>query len=345
MKRVRQPFFRPSRNTWFVQLDGKQINLGPDEDAAWARYHELMAQRSKKTELPASTVPYVVVILDQYIEWLRNRVAEGTKAQRTYDWYFSYVQSFTKAITSTLTIDQLQPIHVYQWVDAQTGWKSGKRGAMTAIQRAFNWACRAGLLKTLGNKSPIAHLEKPQQGRREQLVSADEYAKVLAFAKDQEFGDLLELSWETGCRPHELFTVEAHFVDLESCRWVFPVRESKGKKYQRVVYLTDKALAITKRVMVKNPTGPMLRNTDGIKWCGSSVNCRFQRIRDKLGVKYSLYAFRHAFVTGALISGLDAVTTSVLAGHRDTTMIARHYSHLTQRPDFLRKAANQAKGA
>src|SRR5213078_4008018 len=134
MKRVRQPFFRPSRNTWFVQLDGKQINLGPDEGAAFTRYYEL-------------------------------------KAQRTYAWYFTYVQSFTKAITSTLTIDQLQPIHIYQWVDAQAGWKSGERGAMTAIQRAFNWACRAGLLESPGNKSPIAHLEKPQQGRREQLVS------------------------------------------------------------------------------------------------------------------------------------------------------------------------------
>jgi hypothetical protein len=114
MKRVRQPLFRPSRNTWFVQLDGKQINLGPDEDAAFARYCELMAQRSQKTELPASTIPYVVVILDPYIEWLRSRVAEGTKAERTHDWYFTYIQSFTKAITSTLTIDQDQPIHIYQ---------------------------------------------------------------------------------------------------------------------------------------------------------------------------------------------------------------------------------------
>jgi integrase len=88
---------------------------------------------------------------------------------------------------------------------------------------------------------------------------------VLALAKDQEFQDLLELSWETGCRPHELFTVEARYVDLESCRWVFPVRESKGKKYQRVVYLTDKALAITQGLVVKNPTGPMLAGPVGMR--------------------------------------------------------------------------------
>ncbi len=87
-----------------------------------------MAQRSQKTELPASSIPYVVVILDQYIEWLRNRVAEGTKAQRTYDWYFTYVQSFSKAITSTLTIDQLQPIHIYQWLTPRPAGRAASAG-------------------------------------------------------------------------------------------------------------------------------------------------------------------------------------------------------------------------
>ena len=42
------------------------------------------------------------------------------------------------------------------------------RGAMTSVQRALNWAARAGLLKCVGGKSPLASLEKPQQGRREQ---------------------------------------------------------------------------------------------------------------------------------------------------------------------------------
>jgi len=25
-----KPFFRPKKNRWFVQLDGKRLNLGPD---------------------------------------------------------------------------------------------------------------------------------------------------------------------------------------------------------------------------------------------------------------------------------------------------------------------------
>ena len=68
------------------------------------------------------------------------------------------------------------------------------------------------------------------------------------------------------------------------------------------------------------------------------------RLEWDYGTKYSLYAMRHAFCTEALENGLDAVTVSVLMGHRDTTMISRTYSHLTQRHDHLRQAANRARG-
>ena len=43
------------------------------------------------------------------------------------------------------------------------------------------------------------------------------------------------------------------------------------------------------------------------------------------------------------VRGIDAVTVSILAGHRDTTMISRHYSHLTERHDHLSSAAKKAR--
>jgi integrase/recombinase XerC len=322
MRHFPKPFFRPKKDRWYVQLDGKQINLGSDRDAAFERYHALMAGRSQPRTapavLPASDQALVITVLDEFLDWLARRVEEGTKATRTYDWYEQYLNSFGSFETDTyrvkdLTVDELEPIHVYQWADAQPRWKTGRRGAMIAVQRAFNWAAKAGLLKSLSGRSPLAAIEKPPQGRREQLVTPDEFARVLTLVRDRQFQDLLCLSWETGGRPHELFSVEARFVDLANARWVFPVQDSKGKKVQRVIYLTDQALEITGRVMLKNPHGPMLRNTDGLPWCMSSVNCRFRRLRDRLGVKYSLYAFRHSFCTFALAAGkLDAVTVSVL---------------------------------
>lgn len=38
-----EPFFRPKKNRWYVQLGGKQINLGPDEAQARIRWHQLMS--------------------------------------------------------------------------------------------------------------------------------------------------------------------------------------------------------------------------------------------------------------------------------------------------------------
>ena len=43
MSHYPKPFFRPGRRLWYVQIQGKQINLGPDEAEALRRYHELMA--------------------------------------------------------------------------------------------------------------------------------------------------------------------------------------------------------------------------------------------------------------------------------------------------------------
>ena len=42
--------------------------------------------------------------------------------------------------------------------------------------------------------------------------------------------------------------------------------QSKGKERQRIVYLADKALAITKRLMARHLGGPLFLNTDGKPW-------------------------------------------------------------------------------
>ncbi len=60
------------------------------------------------------------------------------------------------------------------------------------------------------------------------------------------------------------------------------------------------------------------------------------------GPKCSLYTFRHSWATRTLERGVDAVTVSVLLGHRDTTMLSRVYSHPMQRRDHLLDALRKA---
>ena len=128
-----KPFFRKELNRWAVQLDGKQINLGPDKEAAFHRYHELMAARSAG---PAAVPdrngkPVVAAILDAYLDWLGHRCKEGSKARRTYEWCATFIQSFLDSLPcpGTFTADQLGPAHVYRWVDDHPGWKRSKRAA------------------------------------------------------------------------------------------------------------------------------------------------------------------------------------------------------------------------
>jgi len=73
-----KPWFRKNRKLWYVEFNGKQVNLGPDRDKAFRKYHELMAQ-------PA---PQIVVtdtlagICDQFLDWVAKH-----RAADTFEWY------------------------------------------------------------------------------------------------------------------------------------------------------------------------------------------------------------------------------------------------------------------
>ena len=76
-------------NAWFVQVGGKQVNLGPDREAALRRYHELMRQ-PKVFRSPAAA-ENVLSLLDAFLDWRQKH-----KAGRTYDWYRAYLESFAR---------------------------------------------------------------------------------------------------------------------------------------------------------------------------------------------------------------------------------------------------------
>ena len=77
--------------------------------------------------------------------------------------------------------------------------------------------------------------------------------------------------------------VEARNVDLANQRWVFAKSESKTKRLSRIVYLTDPAWDITKRLMLSHPTGRLFRNTNTKPWTTDAVNCGFLRLQMRMG--------------------------------------------------------------
>ena len=335
MARFRKPFFRPVRGLWYVWHDGKQVNLGADKDAAFTAWHELRSKPATPVVTATEAARLVVVIVDEFLDW-----CEKHRAPDTYRWYKDRLESFCKTIEPTLTADQLKPHHVQKWVDDYgVPLKSGsRRNLIASTKRAMKWAEEQGYI----DRSPLTHMKKPGCGRKEQVVTPEQYEALLARYKDENFRDLLITTWETGCRPQESLRVEARHVDLAGSRWVFPASESKGKKIPRVVYLTPKALEITKLLMAKHPSGVLFRNTDNLAWTPYATNCRFQHVRRKTGVKYSLYSFRHSFAQHALTKGVDCMTVATLLGHSDPNTLGRVYQHLSQNAAFLQEQLKRA---
>ncbi len=330
-----KPFYREQRGLWYVQIHGKQVNLGADRNAALARYHALMAEAGHvETATTVATTQPVLVIIDEFLDWCQKH-----RSPDTFRWYKDRLNWFCQSISPDLTVDQLKPFHVQKWVDSRGAMASGtQRNLIAAVKRAMRWGEEMGHV----DQSPLAHMRKPACGRKEQIVTPEEFQKILAVVKDEKFQDLLTVSFETGARPQEALRVEARHVDLGNARWVFPPSEAKGGRLPRVVYLPPISMQITERLMKAHPEGTLFRNSDGGEWTADAVNCRFGRIQKKLNVRYSLYALRHSWVNRMLMNGVDGLTVAALAGHADGSMLVKHYAHLSQSPTFLREQAKRA---
>jgi integrase len=321
--RVPKPYYRKQTDSYYVQLNGKQINLGKDEKQAYEQYHRLMANRHE----PEPDIK-VEVLLDRFLDWTKNN-----KAEATYEWYKGYLQSFKNAIGGTRPVSNLKVHHIQGWIDSYP--TLGNRNcAVRAIKRAFNW----GLEQEYITRSPAAKIKRPPLDPREVYITPQEWRTVLGMMKPSEFKDTCLFLRLTGCRPQEFVKLEArHFQG--NC-FVLERKESKGKRKRRVIPLPKAALKLVTPRLEKNPTGPLFRTSTGKPWTSDSLNSRFDDFEDKLNagldrkkdaskwVKFYPYAIRHTFITDALIAGIDPIKLAKIVGHKDLRMIMEVYAHL-----------------
>ena len=158
------PWFRPCRNTFFVTLDGKQINLRTaDKAEAFRRWHELLVQQ------PAAIPPQqlsVAIVLAEFAEWSQRHNSEST-----YDFYRRYLHGFVSTLPTGLLVSDLKPFHLTRWVDQHPGWgMNSQRGAISAVKRAFEWAVAEGYLEN----SPVRRVKRPGIQRRETTLTAEQ---------------------------------------------------------------------------------------------------------------------------------------------------------------------------
>ena len=325
MPRDPKPWFRKDRDAWFVTINGRRYNLGPERDAAHDRFHELMLTGGEGDG--SNSAITVFRLFDDFLEW--------TKAQRaanTYEWYRHLLEGFSSFLSVDRSAMRLKPVDLVRYTAQNPKWSpTYQRDCIRSVQRAYRWAHRLGII----DRNPMEFVDKPAARRREEIVSVEEYPTVLAEIRSVHFKRLVKVAWETGARPQELTRVEVRHVDLANSRWVFPPKEAKGKKRHRIIYLNPEALKLTREALETVKSGALFRNRRGNPWHPYAVNCQFTRLKERIGRRLCLYVFRHSFATRMLTAGVDPMTVATLLGHADTSMLGKVYQHLAQCPEHL----------
>lgn len=332
---------RNGKTRFYAHVNGQQVQLGARKGEAERRLKELLRSKPKR-EGPN---PLVGDLIDRFLVW-----SERNNEPTTYGWYKSHLDSFRAFLPSGLRLDGLKRFHVTNWLSERYGTTSAnyRNAAGRCAKRALQWCEDEQLIEV---RSPLAKAKLPEPERRELTIDEGQWEALLALLENRyghnydDFRDFLTGIWETGCRPHEAKIVEAQYFDRANRCWRFPTKRSKGKKRQRVVYLTDLAFAITERRCLKYPEGPIFRQESGLPWDKNAIKCKFRRLKRKLGLPdLCSYTLRHSFATRMLQIGIDSHLVAKLLGHTSTRMLEQRYSHIDTRPGFLLGILNQTNG-
>lgn len=108
-----KPWFRPGRGVWYVTLNGKQINLGSDREAAFQKYRELI----REPETPGHSLRYLV---QKFLEW-----TEKNRRQATHEWYKDHLDELLSFHPRLL---EIRPFHVLEFLDTKRWGPNTRRG-------------------------------------------------------------------------------------------------------------------------------------------------------------------------------------------------------------------------
>ncbi len=332
--RARKPWFRSSKNAWYVEVDGRQVRLAvgaENEKAAFDAFYKLMATVSPR----ADDAVLFSVLSDRFLDY-----SSKDHSPSSYKLYKHFLQDFCR-LYPRLNASDVKPFHVSGWIDQRPTWDGSRWHAIASVKRVFSWAEQEGWISI----NPIKRMRKPSIRRRERFLTVEEKKLILSSIKDKAFKNFVLAMQETGCRPSEVANVTAADCDLELGVWVLRRHKTQKKTGKpRIIYLTANMIELSKQMIAKNATGPLFLNTRGKPFSKNAIRCRFRRLRvthpNLAGVV--AYCYRHSFATDALVNGVGIATVAELLGHSNSNMISKHYSHLTENVAHMRSAATKA---
>ena len=216
MPRPPHPWQRGGRG-WYCTINGKQVPLGKDEQAARTEFNRLMAQRRKASKSPISRLT-VKELLDAWIDREQGADSAGM-TQRTRKHEREVARSFI-AFAGHLEVSQLDESHLLDWFDSHPELsKSARASAASTIKLAFQWAAERGLM----SRSPFCSVDV-SSGDLTARAPGISVKQLSLGAEGNRFRLILDLVLEVASEPEEARSSKPSGLPLEE---ITPSREPK----------------------------------------------------------------------------------------------------------------------
>jgi len=339
------PWFRTSKNTWYITLNGRSVSLGVRGKAnskfASDAWHALMASGKSESRKPQASAAIIAdsmkvqELSDLFLADIASRLKPLTVGQYRID-----LELFLTRFKNT-PANSLPTVEVSRWLHGMKVGDTTKSIRLRSISACFGWAVKCGFIPD----NPIKRVPKPRNRSRgmEIVVSPDVHAKLMAKASPA-FQHVLAVLHGTGCRPGEACSITAANFDHANGLIRLEIHKSDRHGKPRLIFVPPDVATLLAQLAKQFPTGSLLRTKHGNPWTGRSITEYMQKLKRVAGVQVMAYGYRHAFATDALVKGLPDAQVAALLGHSSTAMLHKHYSHLTGQSRVLRDALAKVRG-
>jgi integrase len=323
----------------FEDADGDTIlNFAQAQSAALARQHAAQGTRGPMTVADA---------MADYIKYLHLEKRTGADAERR-------ANALILPELGAIKLDDLTTARLLSWRDAlaeqparlrttrgepQNSRKpttdDARRARRATVNRttailkaALNRAFRHGLVDVDLAWRRLSPFKNTSAARPGHLSVAEAKRLINAANPNSGFRDLVRAALATGCRYGELCALQVR--DFHHNK--IAITRSKSGKPRNVVLNAEGVALFEQLTAGRAGDQVMLRRADGGPWQKSqqaspmAEACRAAKIAPSIG----FHQLRHSYASLCIMAGVPLLVVAHNLGHRDTSMIEKHYGHLTQ---------------
>lgn len=284
-------------------------------------------------------------------EWLDIWMTEYKKRSIRPSSYKAYSSVVEQCIKPALGKHKLKDLR-HEMIQKFVNDLSDKGQVHMSIVRAhsiLHGALDQAVTNGLVLKNVSLKVKFPKQSKKESMrvLSAEEQAKFIEFAKDDPYGEIFIIMLATGLRIGEALVLTWNDIDFDKgmlqvnktltykrmgSNFKLGVGLTKTEAGTREVPLLDSITNLLQekiRQDIPNQHNLLFSNISGELLDSSVVRSHFHQIAKKVGIDgVHPHTLRHTFATRGLENGIDLKVMQELLGHSSIKMTADTYTHV-----------------